>query len=1147
MKYNINIVPLTKSNLEKFTDTNYNRNKYIIEKFSNNFQNDPYENYNNNAIANYLKNNNLETIAYGLGKQRSADDGMTDKDRYNKFAIKHFTSLVDNKTLTQKQVEIHAGSITNNNLEDSQDYSNKSWDILSNNENKPFNMGSSNAMGFLMRHKPRVFHKCEDGWDMGSHSCSTVSTDMIHTTMSIWKDFNSNECDIFGNNQFDTMVSRNYPEGRYYCDNSLHGIQRAFTEGKHDADGTNIQNSPRGLSRACVGVTPKEKKRCQSNPEQCNTGESTSGKLIENIEDNILGIQGFAQHPGGIYHQTNPDGDEQGSHKDFKSNGNKILPKLSVNFTKTCFSNVQQDKNKNFPVPPIVQWNGEVPPAGMMPAGKTQQFGYNPKAPHKQSYTFCDNDDNWNCPPGSNPCRYEGMGNKNACINNPLCYWKENDKAEIKCRPKFDTKKPVSSSPYNETGYEVINKRDKRYMLFCDALGETEQNNAECLDNREINPCICGNEYFNSNENLAINRKCTKEECGKKKMCQFESESNECKPISEYKLNKPASCAAESCPAGYYDSNSHKVESRFKYKIDDTGKANEDNGEEKKHQKKDQYAKYIDCLRHGLNMDECYNESYKMTQLGKWCDALELGGGYESWNDSDFGQDYRYNISNLDLIPTDFTDKLEIYNDEDTGEQISRFSVPWINNALPQPLNTTNHKAQFFYAGQHGSTDAIPGGNEYYGNNLNSSSEKDKLLFLNRGYCPTRMKELGSFRYSTRGDDEYIHFKNRTAGPWPLRIYNTARDITNANFPKDEDVCNHLNDRHMKHKAALGRWKEEHDIYHKVTPSIQLVSGASLMNTSKCTLNTINSSINRIELCRTYGIGGIDHGQVYFTNPKYMVDPVSDRCKLAGDMNRCGKNPNCKLEDDDDGNQKCISKFKKEFKQKHGDHLFGKCTSRVILDFQNICRSLNIPLFVNETNKFSLYKCNARDVIRKIKKCTKLNYNLAAGEICNVERVNDTSAATRNQGMVYQNSRDSWYLGVLTSKQTQLQEKQKKLDILHTKELDLQVEQETSLIEEAAKFAEIEVEYRRAINQSDQKETYIKDYNDIVLCKKWNDEYSKKLEDPWNQGRSIAGNKTKIEEYNTKCNKYIIPFPKNIIMIFGGIILVILIYLVLTT
>ena len=1146
MKYNINIVPLTKSNLEKITDTNYNRNKYIIEKFSNNFQNDPYENYNNNALVNYLKNNNLETIAYGVGKQTSIDDGITDTDRYNKFSKKHFESLVETGKLKQNEVENHARLKTNNNIKNSEDYKSSSWDILSNNEDKPFNMG--HAESHVHEHSGGGGWLCEDGWDFGSASCSTVSTDMLHTHMNVWTNFNTNECDIFGNNQFDTMVSKNYPEGRYYCDNSLHGIEKAFKDGgQNDVDNPNHAGTPRGLKRACVGLTPETQKGCKSAPEQCVAGEETSKELIKRIEEQKLGKGGYAKKPGGRYHQTDPDGNYDGYHKNPINAGMNLHTKLVANFGQTCFSNVQKDKNKNFPVPPIVQWDGTVPPGGLAPAGKVQQFPYNPNNIYKKFYEFCDKDDNWNCPPESNPCRNIGKTN---CIANPLCHYKENDKGEPKCRPKFDTKKPDSVG-YTETGYTVATKRDKRYMLFCDSTGEAVDSSTGCdpnyLDKGDINPCRCGNEYFNSKENLYIDRKCTMNECANKKMCEFKD--NECKPSETYKLNKPDTCKADSCPAGYYDSNSHDVKSRFKYKLNNRGEADESVSTEKKHIKKDQYAKYIDCLRHGLSNDECYNESFPMTQLGRWCDALEIGGGYESWNNSDFSQDYRYNIAHLDLIPKDFTDKLEVYNDEDTKEQISRFSVPWINNTLPKPLSVTNRKAHFYYGGQSGHTDAIPGGNEFYGNKLSSSSEKDSLLFLNRGYCPTRMKEQGAVRYTIRSRDNYTKYDNRGAGPYSLSSYRAAKQQTRSNFPNNEDVCNHLNNRHMKHKEALVRWKEEHDIYHKITPSIQLVGGDKLAGTSRCTLNSINSAINRKDLCSTYGIGGQGMGQVYFTNPKYMVDPVSDACEMAGELNECVKNPNCKLETDSDGESNCISIFKEQFKNRHGDHLFGKCNSRVILDFQNICRSLNIPLFENETNMFSLYKCNARDVIRKIKQCTKLGYKLAEGEVCDVDRVSSASAATRNQSLVYQNSGDNFYLRLLTSKQTQLQTKQTKLYNLQNKELDLQIEQESSLIEHAAKFADLEVDVHRTLRQSDQKETYIKEFKDISLCKKWNDEYSKtgKERDPWNQGRGISGNKTKIEGYNKKCKKYELPFPKNIVMIFGFIILVILIFLIIIT
>ena len=111
----------------------------------------------------------------------------------------------------------------------------------------------------------------------------------------------------------------------------------------------------------------------------------------------------------------------------------------------------------------------------------------------------------------------------------------------------------------------------------------------------------------------------------------------------------------------------------------------------------------------------------------------------------------------IDMIPDAFTDYtiLDYNNLDDEGkpkQNIKLIGLDFKNlKLLVMKLGKIAPWEQPF-GGFHGHTDAMPGGN-YADGNLNT--EPDNLLFLNRGYCPTRFYEKGTSRYASRELNNY--------------------------------------------------------------------------------------------------------------------------------------------------------------------------------------------------------------------------------------------------------------------------------------------------------------------------------------------------------------------------------------------------------
>ena len=129
-------------------------------------------------------------------------------------------------------------------------------------------------------------------------------------------------------------------------------------------------------------------------------------------------------------------------------------------------------------------------------------------------------------------------------------------------------------------------------------------------------------------------------------------------------------------------------------------------------------------------------------------------------------------------------------------------------------------------------------------------------------------------------------------------------------------------------------------------------------------MSSVNNAINKLELCRKYGIGGAEMGQIYFTDPQFIYTEEDRKCNQ--NPNRCNDPlSSCQLE-----NGECESKVGAAIRRNHGEHLFESCSSATIMDFENICQRLNIPIYTTSTTRFfNTYKCNARDVVRRFKYC----------------------------------------------------------------------------------------------------------------------------------------------------------------------------------
>lgn len=1257
MKYNIEVLPLTTNNLNKFDQRN------IIENFSTS---DPLINNKDRKLVPYLFANNIHGISTGAGKY------IENQDDYKPSESKKFYEESRNtakETAKESAVAwsqggilgVGANALGNELGGDSQKVIEGGLALMGSFRSA----GVLGGMGALLGvwspslSDPASFFSfnfenpeplwvsvglvdCEDGWDWGSVSCSTVSTDVITTHMSIWRDYRTNECDIFGPNSFDPMISENYPEGRYYCDNSIHEIKDVFRKNKDVVENLNKKNEFRGLSRSC---TP---------------GDNAEMETI--IESELIGEGEYKNNPGGVLHPSSKDNDPE-VEAYIQNRGDS---KLKINYGKTCFSATPGYKNQNFPVPPIVHWDGSTPSGGLEPKLIDGQDDDDLDYQREKGYKFeyCKNDDYQKCSAYHNPCKKDSFTlseeykllwglatirtpvdrrtrlddlDESGCNQNPLCNYippiKEGDKItqNAKCKPKFNLKKPKDAT-FNDNTYFVKKKRKKGHYefcknimssssdgtdsqekifcetikstdttkltdkekkmydeqkVFCDSVNKLKEQNSEGIHPescpRISNPCKCGDDYENEYGSFYIERLCSAEECSKKKMCTYKPDVDtetltnpKCRPIVGYLLGLPSNSSGIGNVDGYYDANLNAKDSKYTYDIKDQGKETKT---KRKHERRNQYAKYIDCQRHGLDSFEC-NDPYPMTHLEKWCDALGMKQGYEKWHDGDFAQDYRYNISKVDMIPDDFTDDLELYKDpEEENLIISQNSVPWMNALVPKSLGGSDYKQPKIvgrpfwqksstpkdddkyvdlHAGKRGHTDALPGGNNWDGANIQYKNSKGEnpLLFLNRGYCPSRKLEKDGNKYATNNSDRYAANRHYGMTEYSQKTHKYSRQyakhITDDDKAKGYDsvskkVCAHLNTRHNEHSKALIQWKKHHDMYHKLNPVISLIDHDGIFGSSHCTLDSVNDAVNTVQLCRKYGIGGKDLGQVYFTDPKYMFGPIDKTCNMLGPGAECMNDPNCKEETNDDGDQICVAKMAAKLKSRHGEHLFGTCSSATIMDFEYICEALNIPLSNDDTDLFNTYSCNARDIIRKIKKCNQEKVNVPAGEACSDRAITRKAVSTKNQTMVYDIESDEMYVELLQSGNAQNKTARDNLLASQQHEIDIQLEEERDIVQDAAAVNDLEIEIYKFTNSTEQKKKALKEFNSILQCERWvngtemeKKPYKDQLKDP-ETGIDLKTNKKRIKELNNKCLKMEEPFPKKIIIGFCFIILIILI------
>lgn len=916
------------------------------------------------------------------------------------------------------------------------------------------------SQGSLIGASPPWGRDCEDGWDWASCSCETVSTDDINTYMSIWDTYNTNDCDYFGRNKFNPHFSERYPEGRYYCDSSIHQI-RAYCPN---------QNSVRDEFAGAVD----QKLFCDD---------------VNQDIDTIIG----EQHGNPNWCESNPNAIKHQSCTSTNCN-NQLLRqsdgKLNINYENVGFSAHSDFRNKNFPVPPIIHYNGGA---------------YHP-----------------------------GLGDtyENECKDNQ----QKIKLTEDQIWEKYDGSE-------EDSGYELGGSQDKSSRLN----GRTElgnhlfykfnSNNTDTtprcasINDRNCNPCHNVKQEFCGPKN--------EWPWGRYAMCEWTN--NKCRPKDDYQID----FSNTNVQGGSYFDASFKIdESMYSYDRNNDGVLS-------KHPRYNQYAKYIDCRRHGLDDMQCINP-HIMSHLEKWCDALGIDDGYESWNDDSFGYDYRYNIMKIDMIPDAFTDYTVMdHNSVKDGKPELKHKANWIGLQKPKALGYSTYKIapwENAFGGFNGHTDAMPGGN-YALNKNDFKTEPDSLLFLNRGYCPTRFYEDGSSRYASTALNNYDDPIAFGYGPYSPHSHIAAgekeAELTGRN---SLGVCTWLNFRAQEHSKALSQWLSDHNTHHKIIPSFSLVNENQLSN---CTLSSINSAINKLELCRRYGIGGIDKGQIYFLDPSFIYTEEDKRCNLIPSESCSAVNSLCELE-----NGKCQSKIGNSIRRDHGSHLFENCSASTIMDFENICERLNIPVYQsNSTRFFNTYKCNARDVVRRFKYCEKNGVNVARGEVCDESLIQAKAMATKNQTMYLTIIRNSWFSLTLTSinqrRHNAINDLEKSQDI----EVELQVLREEENVNSAIEIASIEQDSMIVSNNYHNIEKFNKEAEEKRLCVLWNLgdneteplKYQKPVKDPFNSGVDITKKKDRISQINKKCNTYKEPFPRKILIGFVSIIILILIIAFLKT
>lgn len=410
----------------------------------------------------------------------------------------------------------------------------------------------------------------------------------------------------------------------------------------------------------------------------------------------------------------------------------------------------------------------------------------------------------------------------------------------------------------------------------------------------------------------------------------------------------------------------------------------------------------------------------------------------------------------------------------------------------------------------------MPGGN-YAKNSLNT--EKDRLMFLNRGYCPTRFYEKGAERYSSRELNNYDDPQAFGYGPYSPHSHIAANNLEADYTGSNSEVCTHLNFRANEHSKVLSDWLKDHNQNHKITSAIEILDN-SVVNSSKCTMSNIENAINKLEMCKKYGIGGRNSGQIYFTSQTDFKSNDDITCGKL-DTDNCSKNDLCETTSIDTDTPKCQSKIGIKVRKKHGSHLFGNCTASVIFDFETMCSVLNIPIHQSETTKlFQTYRCNAKDVFNKLNYCASKGVDITFGESCDQKIIeqkldSDFSIALANKLEASEYAKIQ-IMALLSEEGHSI----KSLESVENLEADQVRIANQFRIEAARESAEYNKDYYLTIHQTVRKEEATKKYNKVRYCYLWNVEgpngdkaLSKQnpVKDPFYGGLNITNNKKELK------------------------------------
>jgi hypothetical protein len=949
------------------------------------------------------------------------------------------------------------------------------------------------SQGSLIGASPPWGRDCEDGWDWGSCSCSTVSTDDINTSMSIWDKFNTNDCEYFGRDKFNPHFSERYPEGRYYCDNSIHQIR------------THCPNA--NVTRDAFSGAVHQKLFCE---------DSTTE--LDNIIAEQKGNENWCEsNPNAVKHQKCTD-----------SNCNFALlrsgdGKLNINYENVGFSANSAFRDKNFPVPPIIHYNGGAYHPGMGDDFRDECGSGEIRIKKKE-------DDIWR----KNDGTVEDSGYEAEPLLNPQSIpsfdsWQRDNAVDLMFHgPRTRRRKYQEYLDHLEEVSRFNGRTELGNHLFYKFNSNNTDTTPRCssINDRNCNPCHNVKQDFCGNQD--------EWPWGRYAMCEWNLGRNKCVPKPDYQIN----FSGTNVQGGSYFDASFKIDESL-YKYDRDG-----DGDLSKHPRYNQYAKYIDCRRHGLEHMQCFNPNI-MEHLEKWCDALGIPDGYEGWNDDSFGTDYRYNIMKIDMIPDAFTDyTIMDYNNLDSeGLPNYKHKASWIGLQKPRALGYSTYKIAPWekpFGGFNGHTDAMPGGN-YATTNL--GSESDRLLFLNRGYCPTRYHEDGASRYPSRELNNYDDPIAFGFGPYSPHSHKAAGSLEEQLTGSNLGVCTYLNYRVAEHTKVLSQWLTDHNNHHKILPSFELVNNA-VAGTSRCNFGNVNNAINRLELCRRYGIGGSGRGQIYFLDPSFIYTNDDRICNNISSDLCTSENSTCELEDGE-----CQSRIGNLIRRNHGSHLFERCNANTIMDFENTCERLNIPVYQSSSTRlFSSYKCNARDVVKRFEYCNRHGVDISKGEICDETLFQVMALQTKNQALTLQINRNTWYALVLNSISQRREQSITALQISQEIEVQYQMQQNQDLVDASREAAQLEQDTMLLESNAIRKEEFNRKAEKARLCVLWNlgdseNEPLKKqspIRDPFNRGVVIRDN-NRIKEINRECNSYKEPFPKKIVFSFIAIILIILI------